>query len=124
MLHGAYIALKTVQEFLQRLNAVEVNDQKQDNRIEKNENQIASMKDQLQLMQREIGIAGKVQDHQAHQIELMRRQIADLEADKQKLKSEKHGLAISKGKQKAANKKLHIDIQALKSKAPSTKPKH
>jgi chromosome segregation ATPase len=126
MIQQAYIALKTVQEFLARLNSVEVNDQKQDNRIEKTENQIGAMKDKLEVMEKEITLAGKVQTYQSHEIEEMRTRIEHLEAEKAKLRSQKHGLAISAGKQKAKNKKLHVDIEALKKddKPPPTKNKH
>ena len=127
MFDAANTALKKIQEFIKRIGDVEKDNEKQDRRLEKAEGEITNLKGTLAVMHKELAHTGKVQDHQAEVMHGLEDRISALETANKILKSEKHGMAIQRGKEKAAKEKLAAMLSATKksaSKGFSAKAKH
>lgn len=92
MLDYAGSALKKVQDFIKRLNAVEdVSEETRDD--------VDRLKKELALLHRELAHTGKVVDHQGLDIEKLNARVKDLER-------QKHGLSSQLGREKSKNRTL------------------
>jgi hypothetical protein len=103
MLDYAGSALKKIQEFIKEIGKLKAHDAEIDNEIE-------HLKREIDLVHKQLQFSSKVANHMSLDVEALKQRVKSLE-------SQKHGLAIKLGKQKAANLRLTAS-------KPASKPKH